>query len=146
MNGTFPPKLNVLSVPTVRSHFNKAFYNIKGVTANMKKSFTVFNLTVFVLEIALFLLLLFVIGWSIPSNVLNSNALYKLLEVVGIWGLSFLPTGIPIGMIGIIRSKRMEQLRKPTFILSIINLSVGSIEILIWLVIFCAAVFGGASV
>jgi hypothetical protein len=112
----------------------------------MKKSFTVFNLTVFVLEIALVLLLLFVIGWSIPSNVLNSNALYKLLEVVGIWGLSFLPTGIPIGMIGIIRSKRMQQLQKPTLILSIINLSAGSIEILIWLVIFCAAVFGGASV
>ena len=50
------------------------------------------------------------------------------------------------GIIGIIMSKRMEQLRKSTLILSIVNLSVGSIEILMLLVLFGAVVFGGASV
>ena len=113
----------------------------------MKKSSTVFNKTLFASELALVLLTPLVIRWAFTStNVLNSNAIYKLLEVVGILGGILLLAGIPVGIIGIIMSKRMEQLRKPTFILSIINLSVGSIEILIWLVIFCAAVFGGVSV
>ena len=99
------------------------------------------------LEFAFVLVIPFVIWWSTtPTNVLNSNSLYKLLEVVGVCGSALLPAGIPIGIIGIIMSKRMEQLRKSTLILSIVNLSVGSIEILMLLVLFGAVVFGGASV
>ena len=113
----------------------------------MKKTITVFSKTFFGLELAFVLVIPFVIWWSTtPTNILNSHFLYKLLEVVGILGCGLLPAGIPVGIIGIIMSKRMEQLRKSTLILSIINLSVGSIEILLLLAIFCAVVFGGASV
>ena len=113
----------------------------------MKENNTLFEKMIFLFELALFLVIPFVIWWSTtPTNVLNSNSLYKLLEVVGVCGCALLPAGIPIGIIGIIMSKRMEQLRKSTLILSIVNLSVGSIEILMLLVVFCAVVFGGASV
>ena len=101
----------------------------------------------FGLELAFVLVIPFVIWWSTtPTNVLNSHFLYKLLEIVGVVGLGLLPAGIPVGIIGIIMSKRMEQLRKSTLILSIVNLSVGSIEILMLLAILGAVVFGGASV
>ena len=101
----------------------------------------------FGLELAFVLVIPFVIWWSTtPTNVLNSHFLYKLLENVGVVGCDLLLAGIPVGIIGIIMSKRMEQLRKSTLILSIINLSVGSIEILMLLALFCAVVFGGASV
>ena len=113
----------------------------------MKEKNTVFSKIFFGLECAFFSVIPFVIWWSTtPTNVLNSNSLYKLLEVVGVCGCALLPAGIPIGIIGIIMSKRMEQLRKSTLVLSIINLSVGSIEILMLLLLFCAVVFGGASV
>jgi len=101
----------------------------------------------FELELAFVLVIPFVIWWSTtPTNVLNSHSLYKLLEIVGIVGCGLLPIGIPVGIIGVMISKRMEQLRKSTLILSIINLSVGSIGILMLLALFCAVVFGGASV
>ena len=101
----------------------------------------------FGLELAFVLVIPFVIWWSTtPTNVLNSHFLYKLLGIVGVVGCGLLPAGIPVGIIGIIMSKRMEQLRKSTLILSIVNLSVGSIEILLLLVVFGAVVFGGASV
>ena len=101
----------------------------------------------FGLELAFVLVIPFVIWWSTtPTNVLNSHFLYKLLGIVGVVGCGLLPAGIPVGIIGIIMSKRMEQLRKSTLILSIVNLSVGSIEILMLLVLLGAVVFGGASV
>ena len=114
----------------------------------MKENNTVFERIIFWFELTLFLVIPFVIWWStIPTNVLNSNSLYKLLEAVSIWGSGiFLLIGIPAGIIGIIKAKRMIKLRKTTFVLSIINLVAGSIEILMLLIIFCAVVFGGASV
>ena len=113
----------------------------------MKENNTVFDKIIFGLELAICLVIPFVIWWSnTPTNVLNSHFLYKLLEIVGIVGCGLLPAGIPVGIIGIIMSKRMEQLRKSTLILSIINLAVGSIEILMLFVLFCAVVFGGVSV
>ena len=42
--------------------------------------------------------------------------------------------------------KKNAQLRKPTLVLSIINLSVGSIEVLSGLVFLGAVIFGGVSV
>ena len=113
----------------------------------MKENNTIFNKMIFGLEILFVLIIPFVIWWSTtPTNVLNSHFLYKLLEIVGVVGCGLLPVGIPVGIIGIIMSKRMEQLRKSTLILSIINLSVGSIEILMLLALFCAVVLGGVSV
>ena len=113
----------------------------------MKENNTVFDKIIFGLELAICLVIPFVVWWSnTPTNVLNSHFLYKLLEIVGIVGCGLLPAGIPVGIIGIIMSKRMEQLRKSTLILSIINLSVGSIEILMLLALFCAVVLGGVSV
>ena len=113
----------------------------------MKKTITIFSKIFFGLELAFVLVIPFVIWWSTtPTNVLNSHFLYKLLEIVGVVGCGLLAAGIPVGIIGTIMSKRMEQLRKSTLVLSIINLSVGSIEILLLLVLFCAVVFGGVSV
>jgi len=114
----------------------------------MKENNTLFEKGIFWLELALFLVIPFVIWWSAtPTNVLNSNSLYKLLATVGISGSGIiLLIGIPAGIIGIIKAKRMMKLRKTTFVLSIINLVAGSIEILTLLIIFCAVVFGGASV
>lgn len=114
----------------------------------MKENNTVFDKFIFGLELALFLAIPFVVWWSNTStNILNSNALFKLLETIGIWGSgSILVIGIPVGIIGIIKARRMIKLRKTTFVMSIINLAAGSIEILMLLVVFCAVVFGGASV
>lgn len=53
--------------------------------------------------------------------------------------------GIPVGVIGIIKAKRMIKLRNATIALSIINLFAGIIEILILLFIFYAVVFRGVS-
>ena len=114
----------------------------------MKENNTLFEKIIFLFELTLFLVIPFVIWWSTtPTNVLNSSSLYKLLETVGIWGSGiFLLIGIPAGIIGIIKAKRMIKLRKTTLVLSIINLVAGSIELLLLLIIFCAVVFGGASV
>ena len=113
----------------------------------MKENNPIFNKMIFWLEILFVLIIPFVICWSItPTNVLNSNSLYKLLEAVGIFGSGLLPVGIPVGIIGIIVSKRMAKLRKATLFLSITNLSAGIIEIFILLLIFCTVIFGGASV
>ena len=113
----------------------------------MKENNTFFNKTVLWLEFAYILIIPFVIWWATtPTNVLNSNSLYKLLEIVGVFGSGLLPIGIPIGIIGIITSKKMIKLRKTTVFLSIVNLSVGIIAILMMLLILCAVIFGGASV
>ena len=114
----------------------------------MKENNTLFEKIIFWFELALFLVLPFVVWWSTtPTNVLNSSSLYKLLETVGICGSGiFLLIGIPAGIIGIIKAKRMTKLKKTTFVLSIINLIAGSVEVFMLLLVFCAVVFGGASV
>ena len=113
----------------------------------MKENNTLFEKIIFGFELALFLVIPFVVWWSnTPTNVLNSSSLYKLLETVGIWGSGIiLLEGIPAGIIGIIKSKRMIKLRKTTFVLSIINLSAGIIEVGMLIAVFCAVVFGGVS-
>ena len=114
----------------------------------MKENNTLFEKIIFLFELTLFLVIPFVIWWSTtPTNVLNSTSLYKLLEIVGICGSGIiLLIGIPAGIIGIIKARRMIKLRKTTFVLSIINLVAGSIEILTSLIILCVVVFGEASV
>ena len=114
----------------------------------MKENNTLFEKIIFWFELALFLVIPFVVWWSTtPTNVLNSNSLYKLLETVGILGSGIiLLLGLPAGIIGIIKARKMIKLKKTTFALSIINLVAGCIEFLILLVAFCAVVFGGVSV
>ena len=114
----------------------------------MKENDTAFKKIIFWFELALLLIIPFAVWWSItPTNVLNSNSLYKLLETIGILGSGIiLLVDIPAGIIGIIQAKRMIKLRKTTFVLSVINLVAGSVEVLVLLLVFCAAVFGGASV
>lgn len=113
----------------------------------MKENNMVFDKIIFWLELALFLVIPFVVWWSnTPTNILNSNSLFKLLETIGIWGSGIiLLVGIPAGIIGIIKAKRMIKLRKTTFVLSIINLSSGIIGVGMMIAIFCAVVFGGVS-
>ena len=114
----------------------------------MKKNNTVFEIIIFALELILFLVIPFVVWWSVtPTNVLNSNFLYKFLAAIGIRGSNIVFfAGIPVGIIGIIKAKRMIKLRKTTLALSIINLVAGSVEVFMLLLIFCAVVFGGVSV
>ena len=114
----------------------------------MKENNMVFDKIIFGLELALFLVIPFVVWWAnTPTNILNSNSLFKLLETIGVLGSGIiLLVGIPAGIIGIIMAKRMIKLRKTTFVLSIINLSSGIIEIGMIIAIFCAVVFGGVSV
>ena len=87
----------------------------------------------------------FIICWSkTPTNILNSGFWwFELLGFIGFFGiiLVFL-AGIPLGIIGIKKAKRMEQLRVATLVLSIINLSAGIIEIIILIMIFCAVALG----
>lgn len=112
----------------------------------MKKNSTVLDKALFGMQLALFLVKPFVIWWATtPTNILNSNSLFKLLEVVGIFGSGLTPLGIPAGIIGIIMAKRMIKFRKATLVLSIINLVVGAIAIIIGLVLLCAVLFGGAT-
>ena len=114
----------------------------------MKENNTVSDKIIFGLEFALFLVIPFVIWWSnTPTNILNSNSLFKLLETIGIVGSGLIFfTGIPVGIIGIVKAKKMIKLRKATIVVSIINLTAGSIGILMLLVVFCAVVFGGVSI
>ena len=114
----------------------------------MKESNTVFDKMILGIEVALLLLIPFVILWSnIPTNILNSNSLFKLLEPIGNLGRSLiLLAEIPVGIIGIIKAKRMIKFRKATLAFSIIHLVAGSIVILGVIVLFCVVVFGGASV
>ena len=103
---------------------------------------------IFGIEIAFTLIIPFVVWWSItPTNILNSNSLFQLIETIGIWGGGIIFfAGIPVGIIGIIKARRMTKLRKSTFSFALINLVAGSVEVLILLLIFCAVVFGGVSV
>ncbi len=114
----------------------------------MKDNNMVFEKIIFLLELILFLVIPFNIWWSFtPTNILNSNSLFKLLETIGICGsVIILCVDIPVGIIGIIYAKRMTKLRKATIALSIINLVAGSIEVFMLLLIFCAVVFGGVTV
>ena len=114
----------------------------------MKQSTENSNVWTFWLELALAAVIPFRIWWSItPTNVLNSSALWKMLESVGICGAALLFfVGIPVGILGIKVAKRMHQLKIATIILSVLNLSAGIIEVGTLLLVFCAVVFGGASV
>ena len=114
----------------------------------MKDNNMVFEKIIFLLELILFLVIPFDIWWSFtPTNILNSNSLFKLLETIGICGSAIiLCVDIPVGIIGIIYAKSMTKLRKATIALSIINLVAGSIEVFMLLFIFCAVVFGGVTV
>ena len=114
----------------------------------MKEKNTIFEQIIFGFQLVLLLIIPFVVWWSTtPTNVLNSSSLYKLLETIGICGSAIiLLVDIPVGIIGIIKAKRMVKLRKTTFTLSIINLVAGSVEVFMLLLIFCAVVFGGVSV
>lgn len=105
------------------------------------------NTSIFWIEFAMSILMLFIICWAlIPTNVLNSNFLYKELESVGVGGLIvMLFFSIPIGIIGIKKARVMDKYRIPTTIFSIINLSFGIIEILLLILIFCAVIFGGVT-
>ena len=114
----------------------------------MTKNVTRPNRWIFWLELLLAAFIPFIIWWSItPTNILNSNSLFKLLETIGLRGSTLIFfTGVPIGVIGLRKAKGMEKRRTATIVLSILNLSMASIEIALMFLIFCMVVFGGASV
>ena len=113
----------------------------------MKKARNIATI-LFAAELIFVIFIPFIVWWRItPTNVLNSNSMFKLLESVGLTGSSLiLFAGIPVGLIGVIKAKKLENLRTLTIVLSIINLSAGIIEVGLLVLIFCMAVFGGISV
>lgn len=114
----------------------------------MTKKTELTNTIIFWLELILAVLVPFIICWSVTStNVLNSNFPLKLLELIGVIGsVIMLFAGIPVGIIGILTTKRTKKMRTATIVLSILNLSIGMIEIAILTLIFCAVIFKGISV
>jgi hypothetical protein len=105
------------------------------------------NIGTFWLELILAVFIPFMIWWSMtPTNVLNSSSLFGLLEHIGIGGsvLIFF-VGIPVGIIGIRKAKEMQKRKIATIVLSVLNLSAGIIEIGTFILVFCAAIFGGVS-
>ena len=82
-----------------------------------------------------------------PTNILNSSEAWKLLETIGLLGDElFFFFGIPLGVIGIVAARKMNTLRTATKVISIVNLSIGSIEVILVSALFCLAFFGGISV
>ena len=114
----------------------------------MQEKNKIIDKIIFGLEIAFLIILLVVLCWkATPTNILNSTPAFELLETIGIYGPGIiLLAGMPVGIIGIIRAKKNKKLRTVTTVLSVINLSAACFEILVLLVIFCAVIFGGASV
>ena len=114
------------------------------MTKNIKRPY----MWIFWLELMLATVIPFIIWWSnTPTNILNSNFLFGLLKTIGLVGSDLIFfAGIPAGIIGIIKSKRMEKLRIATLVLSLLNLCAGIIEIITLILAFCMAVFGGVSV
>ena len=53
--------------------------------------------------------------------------------------------GIPLGIIGIKKAKRMKKLQIATIAFSITNLTAGIIEIIILILLFCSVILGGIS-
>ncbi len=102
----------------------------------------------FWLEASLTAIIPFIIWWSItPTDTLNSSPSWMLLELVGLCGSALLFfAGIPLGIIGIWAAKKMDKQRMAAIVLSVINLSTGIIEVGVLILMFCAAIFGGASV
>ena len=90
----------------------------------------------------------FIIWWSFtPTNILNSNFWFGLLELIGLWGSGIiLFAGIPLGIRGIGKAKNTGKFKIPTIVLSIINLSVGIFEAGVWILIFYKVAFCGLSV
>lgn len=102
----------------------------------------------FLLEFVLTIFIPFVICWSItPTNLLNSNFLFGLLELIGLCGGTIIFfAGIPLGILGLCKAPKNLKLRTPTIVLSIVNLSAGIIEVAFFILIFGMVTFGGVSV
>ncbi len=114
----------------------------------MAKNTNHINMVFFLLELMVAIFIPFIIWWShTPTNILNSNYLFKLLELVGLGGSTLIFfAGIPVGIIGIWKAKRTGKLRIATTTLSLLNISAGMYEIAIVILIFYAVIFRGASV
>ncbi len=114
----------------------------------MKKNRKYPNILFFCSELLLTIFIPFIIWWSFtPTNILNSNFLFSLLELIGIGGSTVIFfAGIPLGILGICKAKKIQKLKTPTLVLSIVNLTAGIFEVATLILIFCRVIFGGVSV
>ena len=103
---------------------------------------------IFWVELMLATFIPFIVWWrTTPTNILNSNFLFKLLETIGLYTSTIIFfAGVPVGIIGIILSRKMDKFRTATITFSIVNLVAATIDIVILALIFCRAIFGGISV
>ena len=102
---------------------------------------------IFWLELITAAFILLIVCWSlIPTNLLNSSSLLFVLQNVGIIAfVLILFAGIPVGIVGIVKSKKMIKCRIATMVLSVINLSAAVFEIAMIVLIFYGVMFLGFS-
>lgn len=96
----------------------------------------------FWLQICDVLFIPFIVWWSLtPTNVLNLNPGWKMLERVGLFGAALLFfTGILFGVIGFVKARKMSRLRIPTKVLAVVNIGAGiSLLVLLVLMLYAAA-------
>lgn len=98
----------------------------------------------FWLNLAVAALLPFFFWWAnTPTNLLHQDMFGPLLEMAGAFSMFIHFTlGIPAGIVGLVKAKKMKKFRIITRILSIINLLVAALGIGMILVIFVGALTG----
>lgn len=106
------------------------------------------NIWIFLSELVIATVIPFIICWlNTPTNIINSNPLFGLIENIGFIGcVLMIFVGIPLGIIGIILSRKTKELRIATMVLSILNLSVGAIEVVVLALIAFTGLVLGVSV
>lgn len=89
-----------------------------------------------------------IIFWCLtPTNILNSGPLWKMLEYAGLaLAVFILFAGIPVGVKGLKAAKKTQASKAVDFVLPILSLTAGIIELGALILIFCAVLFGGVSV
>ena len=84
---------------------------------------------------------------STPSSILDFDFWLNAFADIGICGFMLMFfAGVFIGIVGIVKARTMGKLKIAMTLLSILNLSVGFVENLAIILVFCAVLFGGVSV
>ena len=99
-------------------------------------------------ELILIAYIPFIVWWGVtPTNVLNSDFFYGVLNFVGLSGITLLLlVGIPLGIVGIIRAKKCGKKQILVKVLSIILLAAGIILNVVPIIILFMTLFGLISV
>ena len=106
------------------------------------------NTVIFLMELILAsaILLIGIFG-NIPTNVLNSNVFLIIFGSFAVTALFLVfIMGIPLGIIGLVKQRKMKKFRVATIILSIINLTTSGIFWGFIIMLFVGVISGSLSV